>query len=87
MTSFRPGTMQCLELHAEGLDAVRLKRLGICQGRLLELIGPGDPMILRIGTSQIGLSRRLASLVLVQPVEPNRQDAASQDQARQDAAH
>ena len=68
ITSFQPGTMQCLELLAEGLDAVRLKRLGICQGRSLELIGPGDPMILRIGTSQIGLSRRLASLVLVEVV-------------------
>ncbi|WP_253154936.1 FeoA family protein [Stieleria tagensis] len=60
------GRFRCEQVLAAGLDAVRLKRLGICAGRELELIGRGDPMVVRIGESRIGLSRQLASLVTVE---------------------
>ncbi|QEF97032.1 FeoA domain protein [Stieleria maiorica] len=60
-----PGPYVCREVHAEGQDAVRLKRLGVCQGRMIELVGRGDPMIVKIGASRVGLSRQLAKSVLV----------------------
>ena len=64
----QPGRYRCENVHATGQNAVRLKRLGICQGRMVELLGQGDPMILRIGDSRIGLSRQLADLVTVEPI-------------------
>ncbi|MCD0460310.1 FeoA family protein [Roseiconus lacunae] len=64
------GLYQCIEVDASGQNATRLKRLGICSGRVLELVGDGDPMVLQIGNTRIGLSRQLASLISVGPVEP-----------------
>lgn len=59
------GSYRCEQVHAEGENAVRLKRLGLCEGRIVELVGQGDPMVLRIGASRVGLSRQLAKLVTV----------------------
>ncbi|MCA9140367.1 MAG: ferrous iron transport protein A [Planctomycetales bacterium] len=62
------GRYRCDQVFAEGENAVRLKRIGLCEGRIVELVGQGDPMVLRIGTSRVGLSRQLAKLVKVTPV-------------------
>ena len=62
----RPGRYRCEQVYATGQNAVRLKRLGICEGRVLELIGRGDPMVLRIGESRVGVSRQLARLVFIE---------------------
>ncbi|QDV46225.1 FeoA domain protein [Stieleria neptunia] len=67
LAEIQPGRYVCREIHAAGQDAVRLKRLGVCQGRMIELVGRGDPMILKIGASRVGLSRQLAKVVLVDP--------------------
>ncbi|MCS7470723.1 ferrous iron transport protein A [Stieleria sp. ICT_E10.1] len=67
LADIQPGRYVCKDVHAAGQDAVRLKRLGVCQGRTIELMGRGDPMILKIGASRVGLSRQLAKLVLVDP--------------------
>jgi Fe2+ transport system protein FeoA len=56
-------------VYATGQNAVRLKRLGICEGRVLELIGRGDPMVLRIGESRVGVSRQLARLVFIEALQ------------------
>lgn len=65
LAGVKPGLYLCTDVHASGQNAVRLKRLGVCQGRVIELVGQGDPMIVRIGTSRVGLSRQLAELVTV----------------------
>ncbi len=46
-------------------DMHRLMTLGICAGRRIELVQKGDPMILRVFGSRLGVSRRLAERVLV----------------------
>ncbi len=59
----------CAVVHhveAEDDDMRRLMTLGICAGRRLELIQRGDPMILRVFGTRLGVSRRLAKRVLVQ---------------------
>ena len=56
---------ECTGLLAVGDAAIRLKRLGICVGRSIQLISTGDPMIVRVCGSRIGLSRTLAEMVLV----------------------
>ncbi|KAA5538549.1 ferrous iron transport protein A [Roseiconus nitratireducens] len=63
-----PGWVRCQEVTAVGIDSIRLRRLGICPGRLVELVGRGDPMILNVSGTRIGLSRQLASFVQVEPV-------------------
>ena len=50
-----------------GEDAIRLKALGICAGRRVEIIQPGDPLIVRVHGSHVGLAQRLAEHVLVRP--------------------
>ena len=44
----------------------RLKTLGICPGRQVELVKCGDPLILRVFRSRLGLSSSLAECVWVE---------------------
>ena len=60
------GIAVCRQVEGDGTHTTRLKRLGICEGRSLEVMQAGDPMILRVIGTSIGLSRQLASLVLVE---------------------
>ncbi len=54
---------RALVLSKEEID--RLKAMGICQGRKVMLVRAGDPLILRVLGSRIGLSARLAHRVSV----------------------
>jgi Fe2+ transport system protein FeoA len=45
----------------------RLKSMGLCEGRKIMMIKAGDPMIVRVLGSRIGISARLAHNVLVLP--------------------
>ena len=53
------------EVGAGQADLPRLMGMGICVGRRLQLLKGGDPLILRVYDSRIGLSARLARLVRV----------------------
>ncbi len=66
----KPGHFVCTEIDDSTLSPDRMKSLGICVGRPLELISTGDPMIVRVCGSTVGLSRQLAVAVTVttQPV-------------------
>ena len=44
----------------------RLKAMGLCVGRKIEVIKRGHPLIVRVLGSRLGLSRRLAVLVTVE---------------------
>lgn len=66
-----PGSqVRVAEIDADGEDIGRLMAMGVCVGRLVELVRPGDPLILRVYASRIGVSRRLAERVLVEPALP-----------------
>lgn len=52
---------------APGADAVRLKTMGLCEGRSVCLLGHGDPCIVGLMGVRIGLSARLARHVGVRP--------------------
>lgn len=47
------------------VDADRLRAMGICDGRRIELLRSGDPLIVRAAGTRIGISRRLAERVQV----------------------
>ena len=54
-----------MDVKCDGDAMVRLKRLGICNKRTIEVIQVGDPMVLRVIGSRLGVSRRLAESVIV----------------------
>ena len=54
-----------IETEDDSMD--RLKALGICVGRQVELVKRGDPLIVRVYGSRLGISSRLANRVLVEP--------------------
>ena len=59
------GEFICTDIDVDDQSHTRMKSLGICTGRELELVSSGDPMIVRVGNSRIGLSRALAASVSV----------------------
>ncbi len=50
-------------------DSDRLKVMGICIGRRVQLIKKGDPMIVRVLGSRLGISARLGHRVIVSTCE------------------
>lgn len=48
----------------------RLMAMGVCPGRLIEVVTPGDPLILKVYGTRIGVSRRLAQKIFVNPGLP-----------------
>ena len=54
--------------HVDGsIDEVRrLQAMGLCLGREVQLIKRGDPLIVRVMGTRIGVSRRLAQRVFVE---------------------
>ncbi len=75
LSQMTPGNAVCRHVDGAGSHATRLKRLGICVGRTLEVVQAGDPMILRVVGARIGLSKQLASLVTVEPSANTGSDA------------
>jgi Fe2+ transport system protein FeoA len=59
------------DVTAQEQEAERLKSMGVCVGRTVELIKKGDPLILKVFGSRIGVSSRLARCVHVVPCTPN----------------
>jgi len=58
-------------IETDGEDIQRLKTLGICVGRRLEVVRTGDPIILKIFGSRLGLSASLASQVWLEVCSAN----------------
>ena len=52
-------------------DTQRLKTLGVCLGRRVELVRTGDPLILKIFGSRLGISAELAARVRVEICQPD----------------
>ncbi len=58
-----------VDVEAAGEDTERLKVMGVCSGRKVRLVRRGDPMILCVWGTRVGVSRRLAQQVYVQPCQ------------------
>lgn len=68
LSSTMRGSVICLHVEGDGPEVTRLKRMGVCGGRRLEIVQSGDPMILQVAGTRIGLSRKLAGAVIVEPL-------------------
>ena len=65
LTTVSCGEFRCVEILGDVEAQVRLKRLGVCEGRKLQVVQAGDPMIVVAVGARIGISRSLASCVHV----------------------
>lgn len=64
-----PGLFCIHSVSDDGEMSLRLKRLGLCENRRVEVLTAGDPMVVRVVGSRVGLSRELARLVAVDSAE------------------
>lgn len=62
-----PTGARCRVTRVDGdaADAVRMKAIGVCEGRILEVLRTGDAWVVRVLGSRVGLSSRLVSSVIV----------------------
>ncbi|HEX7577508.1 MAG TPA: FeoA family protein, partial [Verrucomicrobiae bacterium] len=58
-------------IETDGDDTQQLKTLGICVGRRLEVVRTGDPLVVRVFGSRLGLSASLASRVWLEVCTPD----------------
>ena len=58
-----------MDVVADTDDAKRLMAMGVCVGRIIKLEQLGDPMILQVVGSKLGVSKRLGEKVSVIPCE------------------
>lgn len=58
------------EIATDDEDTHRLKTLGVCVGRRVELVRTGDPLILKVFGSRLGVSAELAARVFVEVCQP-----------------
>ena len=58
-------------IETEGEDIQRLKTLGVCVGRQIEVIKRGDPLIIRVFSSRLGMSASLAAHVWLAVCTPD----------------
>lgn len=64
----RGGRAVVVSVDAASSDAVRLKSLGLCAGRSVEVMRASDPLIVRVLGSRVGVASHLAAAVLVSAV-------------------
>jgi Fe2+ transport system protein FeoA len=57
------------EVEVAQADLQRLEVMGICPGRFVKVIKPGDPLVVRVLGTRIGLAAALAAFVYVSPCE------------------
>ncbi len=53
---------------ADDEDLARLMAMGVCAGRTVELVQTGDPLILKVYGTRVGVSARLANRIHVQRI-------------------
>lgn len=58
------------QIDVEDEDTDRLKTLGVCIGRQIEVARNGDPVVLKIFGSRLGVARRLLDRIRVEICQP-----------------
>lgn len=53
-------------------DLMRLRALGLCEGRHAQILKAGDPLIVRVFGTRLGVARSLASRVTTEPCDAAR---------------
>lgn len=61
----RGGCGRVVEVQGQSAETIRLRALGLCEGRSIEVLRTGEAWIVRVLGSRIGISRELVSNVVV----------------------
>lgn len=67
------------DVETDDEETARLKTLGVCPGRRVELVRGGDPIILKIFGTRLGLAGALAARVRVEICEPEHCELRPED--------
>jgi Fe2+ transport system protein FeoA len=59
------------DVETDDEETARLKTLGVCAGRRVEVVRGGDPLVLKIFGTRLGLSGALAARVRVEICAPD----------------
>ena len=62
----RSTSARVVRVEAGAEDSSRLMALGICVGRCVQIVKLGDPLIIEVVGTRVGLSARLAASVFVE---------------------
>ncbi len=57
-------------------EAARLREMGLCEGARLQVLRHGNPIVVRVADTRLGLAHAVAERVLVVPDEALAQSAA-----------
>ncbi|MEC7696535.1 MAG: FeoA family protein [Planctomycetota bacterium] len=63
----RPGRFRVLFVDGEGPEVTRLKRLGLCEQQSLEVVSTGNPLIVSVAGTRLGISRSVTDQISVEP--------------------
>jgi Fe2+ transport system protein FeoA len=71
----RPAIIHQIDLPPE--QALPLKRMGVCPGRRVRLIRPGNPAMIQVCETRLGLAACLAERILVEQCLPEGDEEAA----------
>ena len=63
----RPGRFRVLFVSGEGPEVTRLKRLGLCEQQSVEVVSTGNPLIISVAGTRLGISRSVTDQISVEP--------------------
>ncbi len=68
LSTMRVGALsQVVRMDGPEADINRLKAMGVCGGRTIQLLQAGNPLIVKVYGTRVGVSGRLADHVVVTP--------------------
>ena len=62
----RPGRFRVLFVAGEGPEVTRLKRLGLCEQQSLEVVSTGNPLIVCVAGTRLGISQSVTGQITVE---------------------
>jgi Fe2+ transport system protein FeoA len=72
LDQLEPHQCGCVEeVEAPDDELERLMAMGVCAGRTVEVVQRGDPLILRVYGTRVGVSARLAARIRVRTCSPD----------------
>ena len=69
-----------VRINSDSRQVGRLAGMGVCVGRVVQMVKPGDPMVLRAFGARIGLSYRLGQQIAVMPCSDSNCIVSEQEQ-------
>lgn len=61
-----PGVYRCVRVDDSAAGMTRLSQLGLCEGRDFQIVTSGNPIVVQIEQTTVGISNILADRILVQ---------------------